>query len=279
MDMAGKEMKCLSERVEGVSTSKAMLITDRAVSLQQSGFPVIRLEVGQPDFHTPTPVSLSGINAIQQGHTTYTLNAGTLQLRQAISHKLKQENGISYTPDEILVSNGAKQSIAQAMLALCSPQDEVIIPAPYWGSYPEMAKLAGAIPVILPTSIDNNFLLDPKLLQSKITPRSRLLTLCSPSNPTGSVYPKELLQHIAHIVANHPRLLVLSDEIYEHIIYAPATHTSFASLPGMWDRTLTVNGFSKAFAMTGWRLGYIAGPKHFVAACAKLQSLVCTALS
>ncbi|XP_025637988.1 bifunctional aspartate aminotransferase and glutamate/aspartate-prephenate aminotransferase isoform X4 [Arachis hypogaea] len=149
---------------------------------------------------------------------------------------------------------------------------QVIIPAPYWVSYPEMARLADAVPVILPTSIDNNFLLDPKLLQSKITQRSRLLILCSPSNPTGSVYPKKLLQDIAHIVANHPRLLILSDEIYEHIIYAPATHTSFASLPGMWDRTLTVNRFSKAFAMTGWRLGYIAGPKHFVAACGKIQS-------
>ncbi|XLU50424.1 hypothetical protein S245_045238, partial [Arachis hypogaea] len=150
----------------------------------------------------------------------------------------------------------------------------VIIPAPYWASYPDMAKLADAIPVILPTSINNHFLLDPKLLQSKLTQRSRLLILCSPSNPTGSVYPKKLLQDIAHIVANHSRLLVLSDEIFEHIVYEPATHTSFASLPGMWDRTLTVNGFSKTFAMTGWRLGYIAGPKHFVAACAKLQSLL-----
>ena len=185
---------------------------------------------------------------------------------------MKEENGITYTPDQIVVSNGAKQSIAQAVLGVCSPGDEVIIPAPFWVSYPEMARLADAVPVILPTSIDNHFLLDPKLLQSKITQRSRLLILCSPSNPTGSVYPKKLLQDIAHIVANHPRLLILSDEIYEHIIYAPATHTSFASLPGMWDRTLTVNGFSKAFAMTGWRLGYIAGPKHFVAACGKIQS-------
>ncbi|CAL5339281.1 unnamed protein product [Camellia sinensis] len=185
---------------------------------------------------------------------------------------------------KILVSNGAKQSILQVVLAVCSPGDElidtyriafilqVIIPAPFWVSYPEMARLADATPVILPTHISENFLLDPKHLESKLSEKSRLLILCSPSNPTGSVYPRKLLEEIAQIVARHPRLLVLSDEIYEHIIYAPATHTSFASLPGMWERTLTVNGFSKAFAMTGWRLGYLAGPKHFVAACGKIQS-------
>ncbi|MED6198982.1 hypothetical protein PIB30_071764 [Stylosanthes scabra] len=262
----------LSPRVTAVKPSRTVAISDQANALVEAGVPVIRLAAGEPDFDTPAPIAEAGINAIRQGHTRYTPNAGTLQLRQAISHKLKEENGITYAPDQIVLSNGAKQSIAQALLAVCSPGDEVIIPAPYWVSYPEMARLADAIPVILPTSIHNNFLLDPKLLQSKITPRSRLLILCSPSNPTGSVYPKKLLQDIAHIVANHPRLMVISDEIYEHIIYAPATHTSFASLPGMWDTTLTVNGFSKAFAMTGWRLGYIAGPKHFVAACAKLQS-------
>ncbi|MBA0860637.1 hypothetical protein Goshw_019622 [Gossypium schwendimanii] len=217
-------------------------------------------------------VNSAGINAIREGYTRYTPNAGTLELRTAICHKLKEENGISYSHDQIVVSNGAKQSILQAVLAVCSPGDEVIIPAPYWVSYPEMARLADATPIILPTLICDNFLLDPEVLESKITEKSRLLILCSPSNPTGSVYPKKLLEKIAEIVAKHPRLLVLSDEIYEHIIYAPATHTSFASLPGMWERTLTVNGFSKAFAMTGWRLGYIAGPKHFVAACNKIQS-------
>ncbi|MBA0782504.1 hypothetical protein Gotri_000383 [Gossypium trilobum] len=217
-------------------------------------------------------VNSAGINAIREGYTRYSPNAGTLELRTAICHKLKEENGISYTPDQIVVSNGAKQSILQAVLAVCSPGDEVIIPAPYWVSYPEMARLADATPVILPTLISDNFLLDPELLESNITEKSRLLILCSPSNPTGSVYPKKLLEKIAEIVAKHPRLLVLSDEIYEHIIYAPATHTSFASLPGMWEWTLTVNGFSKAFAMTGWRLGYIAGPKNFIAACNKIQS-------
>ncbi|KAG9151767.1 hypothetical protein Leryth_002046 [Lithospermum erythrorhizon] len=262
----------LSPRVNSVKPSKTVAITDQATALAQAGVPVIRLAAGEPDFDTPAVIAEEGIKAIREGFTRYTPNAGTLELRSAICHKLKEENGISYTPDQVLVSNGAKQSIIQAVLAVCSPGDEVLIPAPFWVSYPEMARLADATPVILPTSISENFLLDPKLLASQITEKSRLLILCSPSNPTGSVYPKKLLEEIAEIVAKHPRLLVLSDEIYEHIIYSPATHTSFASLPDMWDRTLTVNGFSKAFAMTGWRLGYIAGPKHFVAACGKIQS-------
>ncbi|XP_057783761.1 bifunctional aspartate aminotransferase and glutamate/aspartate-prephenate aminotransferase-like [Salvia miltiorrhiza] len=262
----------LSPRVNSLKPSKTMAITDQATALVQAGVPVIRLAAGEPDFDTPIPIAEAGINAIREGFTRYTPNAGTLELRTAICHKLKEENGISYTPDQILVSNGAKQCILQAVLAVCSPGDEVIIPAPFWVSYPEMARLADATPVILPTSISENFLLDPKVLESTLTEKSRLLILCSPSNPTGSVYPRKLLEQIAEIVAKHPRLLVISDEIYEHIIYAPASHTSFASLPGMWDRTLTVNGFSKAFAMTGWRLGYLAGPKHFVSACGKIQS-------
>ncbi|CAK8578832.1 unnamed protein product [Lathyrus sativus] len=262
----------LSPRVNAVKPSRTVAITDQATALVQAGVPVIRLAAGEPDFDTPAVIAEAGINAIREGQTRYTPNAGTLELRQAICHKLKEENGLSYTPDQVVISNGAKQSITQAVLAVCSPGDEVIIPAPFWVSYPEMARLADATPVILPTSISDDFLLDPKLLESRVTERSRLLILCSPSNPTGSVYPKKLLEEIAQIVAKHPRLLVISDEIYEHIIYAPATHTSFASLPGMWDRTLTVNGFSKAFAMTGWRLGYIAGPKHFISACGKIQS-------
>ncbi|CAK9185777.1 unnamed protein product [Ilex paraguariensis] len=262
----------LSPRVNSVKPSKTVAITDQATALVQAGVPVIRLAAGEPDFDTPAVIAEAGINAIREGYTRYTPNAGTLELRSAICHKLKEENGISYTPDQILVSNGAKQSILQALLAVCSPGDEVLIPAPFWVSYPEMARLADATPVIIPSLISENFLLDPKLLESKLSEKSRLLILCSPSNPTGSVYPRKLLEEIAEVVARHPRLLVLSDEIYEHIIYAPATHTSFASLPGMCNRTLTVNGFSKAFAMTGWRLGYLAGPKHFVAACGKIQS-------
>ncbi|XP_002456709.2 bifunctional aspartate aminotransferase and glutamate/aspartate-prephenate aminotransferase [Sorghum bicolor] len=262
----------ISPRVSALRPSKTMAITDQAMALRQAGVPVIGLAVGEPDFDTPPAIAEAGMNAIRDGYTRYTPNAGTLELRKAICAKLQGENGISYLPDQVLVSNGAKQCITQAVLAVCSPGDEVLIPAPYWVSYPEMARLADATPVILPTNISENFLLSTELLAEKINEKSRLLILCSPSNPTGSVYPKELLEKIADIVKKHPRLLVLSDEIYEHIIYQPAKHTSFASLPGMWERTLTVNGFSKAFAMTGWRLGYLAAPKHFVAACGKIQS-------
>ncbi|KAJ3681522.1 hypothetical protein LUZ60_016011 [Juncus effusus] len=258
--------------VTSLKPSKTMAITDHATALVQAGVPVIRLAAGEPDFDTPAAISEAGINAIKEGFTRYTPNAGTIELRKAICHKLKEENGLEYAPDQILVSNGAKQCITQAVLAVCSPGDEVLIPAPYWVSYPEMARLAASKPVILPTQISDNFLLNPELLSSKINEKSRLLILCSPSNPTGSVYPRKLLEQIADIVRKHPRLLVISDEIYEHIIYAPAKHTSFASLPGMYERTLTVNGFSKAFAMTGWRLGYLACPKHFLSACSKIQS-------
>ncbi|RWR93035.1 bifunctional aspartate aminotransferase and glutamate/aspartate-prephenate aminotransferase-like protein [Cinnamomum micranthum f. kanehirae] len=261
----------LSPRVDSLKPSKTMIIVDRATALVQAGVPVIRLAAGESDFDTPDVIAEAGINAIRQGYTRYTPNAGTLELRTAICHKLKEENGLTYTPDQILVSNGAKQSIVQGVLAVCSPGDEVIIPAPFWASYPEMTRLADATPVILPTLISDDFLPNPKVLASKLNEKSRLLILCSPSNPSGSVYPKKLLEEIADVVAKHPRLLVLSDEIYEHIIYPPGKHISFASLPGMWERTLTVNGFSKAFAMTGWRLGYLAAPKHFVAACGKIQ--------
>ncbi|MCO5575385.1 hypothetical protein L7F22_029185 [Adiantum nelumboides] len=262
----------LNPRVAALRPSKTMVIADYATALVESGVPVVRLAAGEPDFDTPKPIVEAGTKAIQNGFTRYTPNAGTLELRKAICHKLQVENGLRYSPDEILVSNGAKQSILQAVLAVCSPGDEVIIPAPFWVSYPEMARLADAIPKIVQTALSDDFLLSPKLLESVLTERSRLIILCTPSNPTGSVYPRETLQKLAAIVAKHPKLLVLSDEIYEHIMYKPATHTSFASLPGMRERTLTVNGFSKAFAMTGWRLGYLAAPKHFVTACGRIQS-------
>ncbi|KAI6706116.1 hypothetical protein NL676_009078 [Syzygium grande] len=224
----------LSPRVNAVKPSKTLAIIDQATALLKAGVPVISLAIGEPDFDTPSAIADAGIKAILEGNTRYTPNAGTLELRTAICQKLKEENGISYTPDQIVVSNGAKQSILQAVLAVCSPGDEVIIPAPCWVSYPEMARLADATPVIVPTCISENFLMDHKLLEATLTEKSRLLILCSPSNPSGSVYPKKLLEQIAAIVAKHPRLL--------------------------------------AFAMTGWRLGYIAGSKHFVSACAKIQS-------
>lgn len=210
----------------------------------------------------------------RQGFTRYTPNIGVAPLRQAIADKLRNENGLHYEPSQIVLSNGAKQSVWQAVFATCAPGDEVhallqymlcraiqtcsiaratqvIIPAPYWVSYPEMASMAGATPVIVDTTTADGFLLTPDRLRAALTPKSRLLILCSPSNPTGAVYPRSLLQQLAEIIAQHPRLLVLSDEIYEYITYPPAEHVSIATLPGMFDRTLTVNGFSKAYAMTG----------------------------
>ncbi|KAL3701575.1 hypothetical protein R1sor_019597 [Riccia sorocarpa] len=262
----------LNPRVAALKSSKTMFVADKATAMKDSGIDVIKLAAGEPDFRTPQAIVEAGVWAAQNNHTRYTPNAGTLELRKAICHKLQEENGLTYQPDQILVSNGAKQSIAQAVMAVCGPGDEAIVPAPFWVSYPEIVRLSGATPVIVPTLLDDDFLLKPEQLSKVLNEKSRLLFLCSPSNPTGSVYKLEDLEAIAAIVAKHPRLLVVADEIYEHIIYSPAKHYSFAALPGMWERTLTVNGFSKAFSMTGWRLGYLAAPKPFVAAANKVQS-------
>lgn len=246
------------------------------------------------------PLDLPPSPPRRTGVTRYTPNTGTPALRAAIAAKLTNENGVATTPGDVVVSNGAKQAVWQALLAAVSPGDDVLIPAPYWVSYPEMATLAGANPVILPSDAADGFLLSPATLAAALTPRSRVLILCTPSNPSGAVYDRERLhvcrgmgggrggcrapsvaamlapppppQQLAAVVASHPRLLVLSDEIYEYITYPPATHISFASLPGMAPRTLTVNGFSKAYAMTGWRLGYLAAPPPFAAAAAAIQS-------
>lgn len=262
----------LNPQVACLKPSKTMALTDLATSLKEKGVDVIGLAAGEPDFDTPAPIVEAGIEALRLGFTRYTPNTGTSTLRKAICRKLLEENGLLYGVDEVVVSNGAKQAIWQALLATCSPGDEVLIPAPYWVSYPEMAKMAGAVPRVLDTTPEEGFLLDPATLKAALTPRSRLLILCTPSNPTGAVYSKAQLEALAQVVAQHPRLLVLSDEIYEYIVYPPAQHHSFGALPGMFDRTLTVNGFSKAYAMTGWRLGYLAAPRHFAKAAAIIQS-------
>lgn len=249
-----------------------MALTDLAQSMKEAGVDVIGLAAGEPDFDTPAEIVEAGVEALRKGYTRYTPNTGTSALRKAICTKLKEDNGLDYTPDDVVVSNGAKQSIWQAVLATCSPGDEVLIPAPFWVSYPEMARLAGAKPVIINTGPEDGFLVSAEKLKAALTPRSRLLILCTPSNPTGAVYSKSQLEALAAVVAEHPRLLVLSDEIYEYILYAPAQHVSFAALPGMYERTLTVNGFSKAYAMTGWRLGYLAAPRYLAKACAVIQS-------
>jgi bifunctional aspartate aminotransferase and glutamate/aspartate-prephenate aminotransferase len=233
---------------------------------------VIGLAAGQPDFPTPEPIAAAGRAAIAAGVTTYTPNMGTAALRAAIVKKLAVDNSLTYSPDEIVVTNGAKQAIWQAVLACVSPGDEVIIPAPYWVSYPEMVRLAGGVPVIVPTAAADGFRVTAGQLAGALTARTRLVILCTPSNPSGMVYSEEQQRALADVLREHPRALVISDEIYELIIYPPARHVSFAALPGMRERTFTVNGVSKAFAMTGWRIGYVAAPRHFARAAAVIQS-------
>jgi len=262
----------LNPRVAALKPSKTVALTDLALSLKQQGIDVIGLAAGEPDFDTPAVVAEAGRQAITEGVTRYSPNVGTLELRKAICGKLEAENGLKYAPEEVVLSNGAKQSIWQSVLAACGPGDEVIVPAPYWVSYVEMVRLAGATPVVVETTAEEGYMLTPEKLKAAMTPNSRLIILCTPSNPTGAVYSRSGLEALAEVVAEHPKLLVMSDEIYEHIIYPPAEHVSFGTLPGMFERTLTINGFSKAFAMCGWRLGYVAAPRHFAKACSIIQS-------
>lgn len=261
----------MNPRVESMQPSATLAISARAKQLVREGRPVIALSAGEPDFETPAPISEAGIQAIRDGHTRYTQNAGLPELREAICRKLREDNDLSYTPNQILCSNGAKQSVALAVHVLCSPGDEVLIPAPYWVSYPEMARFAGATPVSLPTDVENNYRVPPEDLEDAINDNTRLLILCSPSNPTGSVYTFDELEALSEVLQRHEDIFVISDEIYEHVLY-DATHTAFASFGGMKERTITVNGFSKAYAMTGWRLGYMAGEEGVVDAAAKIQS-------
>lgn len=257
-------------RVESMQPSATLAMSARARQLRREGRPVISLSAGEPDFPTPEPIAEAGRRAISDGLTRYTDNAGMPELRQAITEKLERDNGLSYPIDQILCSNGAKQSIALAVSVLCRPGDEVLIPAPYWVSYPEMVRFAGAEPVVIPTGADTEYRLRPEQLEAAITDRTRMIILCSPSNPTGSVYPREELQALAEVLRRHEHVFVLSDEIYEYVTFG-VEHVSIASLPGMRERTITVNGFSKAYAMTGWRLGYLAAEKPIVKAASKLQ--------
>ena len=250
--------------------SATLAMSARARELKQAGRPVIGLSAGEPDFGTPEVISEAGRRAIDEGQTHYTDNPGMPELRQAIVDKLKKDNGLEYAVEDIVCSNGAKQSVAMAISVLCRSGDEVLIPAPYWVSYPEMVRFAGAEPVSVETSVDTEYRITPEQLERAINENTRLFIMCSPSNPTGSVYPREELEAIAEVLRRHPHVYVLSDEIYEHVIFG-ATHVSFASLPGMFSRTITVNGFSKAYAMTGWRLGYLAADRAIAKAVSKLQ--------
>ena len=258
--------------------SATLAVSGRAKALKRAGRPVIELSAGEPDFPTPEPVSQAGIRAIEEGYTTYTANPGMPELREAIAEWLAATYGVTYSADDILCSNGAKQSVAQALLVALCPGDEVLIPAPYWVSYPEMVRLAGAQPVVVPTTPEDGYRLAPDRLAAALTEKTRALILNSPSNPTGAIYSPAELEALAAVLRDHPNVLVISDEIYSQVVY-DAEHIAFASLEGMFDRTVTVNGFSKAYAMTGWRLGYLAGPSWLVKAASKVQGQLTSAPS
>ena len=267
-------------RVLSMNESKTAQVTDLAKQLQAAGHKIVSLSVGEPiDIPTPTPVVEAAIAALRSGQTKYTPVAGLLELRRAIVAKLRRENGLDYTVDEVVVSNGAKQSILQAVMALSCEGDEVVIPAPYWVSYPDMCVLSGSHPVIVDTTASGGFIMSAQQLRGAMTERSKLLILCSPSNPTGGVYTRDELQALADVLADYPRCWVISDEIYEHLLFDGATHTSFASLSGMRDRTVTVNGFSKCYSMTGFRLGYIAAPLQVAQLCNKVQGQITSCAS
>ena len=263
-------MAQLSDRLQRLAPSATLAMSQKSSEMKAQGIDVINMSVGEPDFNTPDHIKEAAKKAIDDNYSRYSPVPGYADLRKAIVEKLKNENGLDYTVNEVLVSNGAKQSVCNTVMALVNPGDEVIIPAPYWVSYPQMVKLAGGTPVIVEAGFEQNFKMTPEQLEAAITPKTRLLILCSPSNPTGSVYTKEELAGLAEVIKRHDDLFVLADEIYEHINYI-GHHESIAQFPGMKERSIIVNGVSKAYAMTGWRIGYIAAPEWIVKGCNKLQ--------
>ena len=263
-------MAKLSNRLNRLAPSATLAMSQKSSEMKASGIDVINLSVGEPDFNTPDHIKEAAKKAVDENWSRYSPVPGYPDLRKAIAAKLKNENHLEYTENEIIVSNGAKQSVCNTVMALVDDGEEVIIPAPYWVSYPQMVKLAGGTPVIVEAGFDQNFKMTASQLESAITDKTRLVILCSPSNPTGSVYSAAELESLAQVILRHEDLFVLADEIYEHIKYVGA-HASIAQVPGMKERTIIVNGVSKAYAMTGWRIGYIAAPEWIVKGCNKLQ--------
>ena len=263
-------MTHLSDKVNLISESQTIAMARKSRELKAQGIDIISLSLGEPDFKTPDVIKQAAIKAINEDFTYYTHVSGYVELRQAIAHKFKRDNNLDYTADDIVVSSGAKQSIANAVLCLINPGDEVIIPSPFWVSYLEILKLAGGVPVIIDTTIENDFKITAKELQAHITPKTRMMMFSTPCNPTGSVYSREELRSIADVVKQHDELYIMSDEIYEHINFVGG-HESMAQFPDIKDRVITINGVSKGFAMTGWRGGIMAAPKWIAQACDKMQ--------
>lgn len=263
-------MNQLSDRLNRLAPSATLAMSQKSAELKAQGVDVINLSVGEPDFNTPDHIKEAAKRAIDENYSRYSPVPGYPALRKAIVEKLKNENGLTYEPSQIICSNGAKQSVCNAILALINPGDEVIIPAPYWVSYPQMVLLAEGTPVTVEATIEQDFKITPEQLEAAITPKTRALILCSPSNPTGSVYSAEELEALAAVLHRHERVIVLSDEIYEHINYI-GRHASIAACEDMKERTVVINGVSKAYAMTGWRIGFIAAPEWIAKGCNKLQ--------
>ena len=260
----------VSERVQSLAPSATLAMSQKSNELKAQGVDVINLSVGEPDFETPAHIKEAAKKAIDDNFTFYTPVPGYMSLRRAISDKLRNENGVDYAPEQITVSNGAKQALCNVILASVNKGDEVIIPMPAWVSYVEMVKLAEGIPVAVNADISQDFKITPAQLEAAITPATRMILICSPSNPTGSVYTREELQGLVDVLAKHPEIIVLADEIYEHINFT-GSFTSLASFPEIADRTVIINGVSKAYAMTGWRIGYSASPLWLAKAVNKLQ--------
>lgn len=263
-------MENLSDRLNRLSPSATLAMSQKSSELKAQGVDVINLSVGEPDFNTPDHIKEAAKKAIDENYSRYSPVPGYPDLKNAIVAKLKNENGLDYKPSQILCSNGAKQSVCNAIMALINSGDEVIIPAPYWVSYPQMVKLADGEPVIIEAPIEQDFKITPEQLEAAITSKTRALILCSPSNPTGSVYSTEELEALKNVLLKHERVIVLADEIYEHINYV-GKHASMAQFDDIKDRVVIINGVSKAYAMTGWRIGFIAAPEWIVKGCNKLQ--------
>ena len=263
-------MAQLSDRLNRLSPSATLAMSQKSGEMKAQGIDVINLSVGEPDFNTPDHIKDAAKKAVDENYSRYSPVPGYPELRKAIVDKLQKENNLEYGLNEVLVSNGAKQCVCNAVMALVNNGDEVIVPAPYWVSYPQMVKLAGGTPVYVNAGFEQNFKMTPQQLEAAITPKTKMLILCSPSNPTGSVYSKEELQALADVIRRHDDLYVLADEIYEHINYV-GKHASIAQFDGMKERCIIVNGVSKAYAMTGWRIGYMAAPEWIIKGCNKLQ--------
>jgi aspartate aminotransferase len=263
----------LSDRINNLSTSQTLAMAALARELKSQGKDIISLSLGEPDFNTPNFIKEAAKKAIDENYSQYTPVEGYLELREAICRKFKRDNNLEYKPNQIVVSTGAKQALYNLAQVLLNDGDEVILPAPFWVSYSEIIKMSGGIPIEVSTSVDNDFKITPAQLEAAITPKTKMIWYSSPCNPSGSVYNREELTALSNIILKHPNIIVISDEIYEHINFSD-TFCSIASIPGMYERTVTVNGVAKAFAMTGWRIGYIGAPEFIAKACTKLQGQV-----